>query len=62
MLSYEEAKENTQHVAVPSYGEPEIMGEDEDFLFLKVSVPKILITCASGGCGGCGSECNTEEE
>jgi hypothetical protein len=61
MLTFDEAKENTQTIAMPSYGEPEMVGEDEDFLFYKISIPKILITCAAGGCGGCGSGCDAEE-
>ena len=63
MLTYDEAKEKTQAVAIPCYGEPQFVGEDEDFLYYQVMIPKVMIeTACGGGCGGCGSDCETEEE
>jgi len=66
MLTIEEAKEKTQAVAVPCYGAPEFVGEDEDFIYYKITIPKILLECG-GGCGegcseGCGTSCEMEEE
>ena len=58
MLTFEEAKENTQPFTIPCYGAPEFMEEDEDFMYYKVSIPKVLISAAcESGCGGGGSDC-----
>jgi len=62
MLTVEEAKEKTQAVAIPCYGAPIFMEEDEDFLYYKVAIPKILLEQCGGGCGGCGDGCETEGE
>jgi hypothetical protein len=66
MLTFEEARKETQPFTIPCYGAPEFMEEDEDFLFYKVAVPKVLIAaacesgCGGGNCGPCGGE--SEEE
>ena len=63
MITLEEAKEKTQAVAIPCYGAPIFMEEDEDFLYYKVTIPKVLLEQCGGGCAsGCGDGCETEEE
>lgn len=63
MLTVEEAKEKTQAVAIPCYGAPIFMDEDDDFLYYKVTIPKVLLSQCGGGCdSGCGDSCETEGE
>ena len=65
MLTFEEAKEKTMNFSVPCYEEPVLIEEDQDFIYYRIKIPKILIKAAcektdvsgcvdNGSCCGCG--------
>lgn len=62
-LTFEEIKKDLQAFSIPCYGMPEFISEDENFIYYKVAIPKILVNC-SGSCDGgscCGSSCTEEK-
>jgi hypothetical protein len=64
MLTLEEAKEGTSPFTIPCYGAPIFMEEDEDFMYYKVTIPKVLVqdACKSKCDSGCGDSCGQPEE